>query len=52
MGENWILESDPLCNHRPHPLLQPRGSQKQMFGPNGAWTKKPLKEMVQIHYHS
>lgn len=33
--ENWILEQDPLCNHRPHPLLQPHGLQKQIFGHKG-----------------
>lgn len=51
VGENWALEQELLCNHRPHPLLQPNDLQKQAFGHIRGIRQESLKEMVQTHHH-
>lgn len=33
------LWNKPLCNHRPHPVLQPKDLQKQAFGHRGTRTR-------------
>lgn len=42
MKRVWVrigLWNTLLCNHRPHPLLQPKGLQKQAFGHRGTRTR-------------
>lgn len=38
-----------LCNHRPHPPLQPNGLQKQGFGRKGRKTRH-FEGTVETHY--